>query len=103
MYSQIPKLFNVVCCPVVKNLDLEYFWDLPLAGLMIYVLFITCKISNTPYKALCGLYDKFIVLETSHQAVTAQFSTDCEGSNTSEFLGSRITGYLWVSGFTFPK
>lgn len=55
MYNQIPKLFNVVCCPGVKNLDLEYFWDLPLAGLMIYVLFITCKISNAPYKALCGL------------------------------------------------
>lgn len=42
--------------------------------------------------------DKFLVVETFNQAVTVQFSTASEGSDASEFLGSRISDYLWANG-----
>lgn len=42
--------------------------------------------------------DKFLVVEIFNQAVTAQFSTDSEGSDASELSGSRVSNYLWANG-----
>jgi len=64
---------------------------------MVCVLFITCQKVKLPIKHFVDSL-MFLIVETLHQAVTDSFSTDSEGSSTSDFFG-KVTLPLgqWVS------